>query len=132
MIHTKVAVVLETMWGDHVRRAPRWFRINQYNHSGKRLYKLVDSTDLLVTNACKYMVTSPNDHGKPDPVWLAENLQRVHCDLLLVCGKVAQETFDKCRYTPLCKVLKMPHPAWRGWTKALLKEWQHLIKESLL
>ena len=123
MIHARALVVLETMWGD-AGRAPGLFKINPHNHSGKRLYKLLGHADFWVTNACPWQVGSATQHGKPDPAWLARNLQRMSYDLLLVCGRVAQKTFDQCEYVPPCKVLKMLHPAARTWTKAKLQEWE--------
>lgn len=126
-----VLAILETMWdwrgmtsgAGYARTAPTHFRINPSNHSGRRLYKLCGAdANLLVTNACKELVSRASEHGTPDPVWLADNIKRLDesraINVLLVCGKVAQATFDKCAYRPrTARVLKIPHPAARqGWT----------------
>ena len=126
----KIVAVLETMWGDRPGRAPRFFQINPDNNSGRRLYKLVgEEHQLLVTNACKELVTSANKHGKPDPKWLADNLSRAHkADIILVCGKVAQKTYwQAVELFALCvhsgqRVYHIPHPAARRWTKKRLQE----------
>lgn len=129
-MHTKALVVLETMWGGN-GKAPGLFRINPYNYSGKRLYSLLGHSDFWVTNACRELVSHANAHGKPDPEWLAQNLQRLTYDLLLLCGKVAQQTYDRCGYVPPCRIERMPHPAARTWTKAELERWRTLLQGDL-
>lgn len=143
MIH--VVAILETMWdwrgmtsGAGYREAPRFFRINPQNYSGKRLYKLVGpEAKLLVTNACRELVCGPQHHGKGDPAWLRENLTlietgarlsewpaRRRIDVLLVCGKVAQRTFQSCGYRPTqARIIEMPHPAARSfWTRETITQ----------
>ena len=147
----RVVAILETMWdwramtsGAGYRQAPPFFRINPKNYSGRRLYKLLDGQgQLLVTNACKELATSAKGHGVPNPEWLAENLKTLdgmsvkpedqqidgNIDLLLVCGKVAQETFKACGYRPhVARILEIPHPAARGkWTKETIRATQQSI-----
>jgi hypothetical protein len=129
MIHTRCLAVLEVMWGTP-GKAPGIFRINPNNHTGRRLYWLLGHDDLLVTNACPEQVGHPTLHGRPDPLWLAKNLQRVAYDLLLICGRVAQRTFDQCGYRPQCRIIEMPHPAARCWTKADLLTFQEMIQNG--
>jgi hypothetical protein len=130
MLHAKAVVVLETMWGDPKATAPGFFRINPYNHSGRRLYWLLGHEDFWVTNACRELVSNARQHGTPDPDRLAKNLQRLTYDLLLVCGKVAQRTYRNCGYEAACKTLFMPHPAARSWTKASLAEWRQKLEAA--
>lgn len=123
----KIVAVLETMWGDRVGRAPRYFKINPYNLSGKRLYRFVGPENvsrLVVTNCCRELVTSVKQHGKPDAHWLDENLERLNPSVVLICGRVAQETFDETgrQYAGCHKVIYLPHPAARTWTKKSLRE----------
>jgi hypothetical protein len=129
VLHCKAAAILDTMWGNE-GKAPGWFRINEYNHSGRRLYWLLGHKDLWVTNACRDQVYSAAQHGTPDPVWLSKNLQRLQYDLLLVCGRVAQRTFAQCVYRPKCCIIEMPHPASRTWTRAALLSFQELIQNA--
>lgn len=137
----RVVAILETMWdwrgmtsASGYRQAVPFFRINPKNYSGRRLYRLVGpDARLLVTNACRDLVSAANRHGKPDPQWLRENLMTLdgsgerraegRIDVLLVCGKVAQETYDKCGYEPTSAcVFKIPHPAARThWTAAVIE-----------
>ncbi len=129
-----VIAVLETMWdwrsmtsNAGYQEAPRYFRINPDNHSGRRLYRLIGiGHELWVTNACRELVRSASDHGRPDPAWLHENLTMLigqfQPRLILVCGKVAQETFSRCSYIlpATTTTLHIAHPAARSWTIANL------------
>ena len=82
---TRVVAILETMWdwrgmtsGAGYQEAPRFFRINSENFSGKRLYSLIGpDAKLLVTNACRELGNGPNFHGKGDPAWLKQNLELI-------------------------------------------------------
>ena len=125
----KIVALLESMWGwrgynDPGEEAPRFFRINPDNFSGRRLYSLCGDANLLVTNSCRVVQQSANHHGVPDSVWVKENIQKAHedgCDLLLVCGKIAKETYQNCGFEAP-NVIFMDHPAARRWTKAGLDE----------
>jgi uracil-DNA glycosylase len=134
----RIVAVLETMWGDKPGRAPHYFKISPQNYTGKRLYKLIGPENahrLVVTNVCKELVTSPNHHGKPDPWWLRENLDRLKPRLILVCGRIAQRTFRYCDYIideneTVC--MYIPHPAARGeWSAARLRRTALQIARAL-
>lgn len=132
----RAVAILETMWdwrgttsGAGYKEAARYFRINPQNFSGKRLYSLVGpSAQLIVTNACRMLGTSANSHGKGDAQWLGENLRTIESfarpiETLLVCGRIAQDTLRKSDYfPPFCRVVFMPHPAMRLWTREALAE----------
>lgn len=141
---TKIVAILESMWdwrqmtsGAGYREAPRSFRINPENFSGKRLYRIVGrDADLIVTNSCRELVASANHHGTPDPAWLHENLTLLEpFGVLLVCGKVAQKTFTDSGYV-FDRRLEIMHPAARTWTNAAIDavtaKVQSLLIESAL
>jgi hypothetical protein len=135
--HYNVVAILDTMWGTRKGSAPRYFRINPLNTSGRRLYALAgQGANLLVTNACRELVTSADVHGRPDPVWLASNLVRIQqrwaIDVILVCGVVAQRAFDQSLYQPAVEtsVFRIPHPAARIWTTELTTTTQCLIQRK--
>lgn len=119
----KALVVLETMWGT-AGRAPRFFQINPQNFSGRRLYSLLGHSDFLVTNACSQQVNSAREHARPDPIWLAKNLQIIRYGVLILCGRVAQATYEVCEYEYQGPVVRMPHPASRQWSKEKLEFWR--------
>lgn len=144
-----IVAVLETMWGDREGRAPRYFKINPHNKSGKRLYKFVGPENahrLVVTNCCRELVTSANHHGKPDAKWLHENLTRLNPSIILVCGAVARKTFRESGYALSDKnidfeyfssldvdgrtVFWLLHPAARTWTKKQLRETERRIQKA--
>lgn len=139
-----IVAVLETMWGDRNGRAPRYFKINPHNLSGKRLYRFVgqqNASRLYVTNACPQLVNAAHKHGKPDPVWLLDNLKRLKPAVILLCGKVAQRTFEQANGLRAIAswddgvgkvlVMYMMHPAARTWTKAKLLETERQVQRSL-
>lgn len=142
----KVCAILETMWdfrgmtsGAGYREAPPFFRINPQNFSGRRLYRLIGpDAKLLVTNACRELVSGPQHHGKPDPDWLATNLALIESkrpdsaaiDVLLVCGKVAQVCYKASGYvSKTARVIEIPHPAARAvWTREFVEETARKIR----
>ena len=154
----RVIAILETMWDWRgmtseagYEEAPRYFRINRKNRSGGRLYRLIgDNARLLVTNACRELGRSAKYHGKGDPIWLGENLRLLdgvggvlpggglapdskwRIDVLLVCGRVAQRTFQDCDYQPKnAQIIEMPHPAARQWTKEKLATTSSQIQTAM-
>lgn len=125
----RIVALLESMWGwggynDAGEEAPRFFRINPDNHSGRRLYSLCGDHSLLVTNCCRRVQATANHHGVPDLEWVRENLRMSYpIDLLLVCGRVAKKTFEQIRTPhPAYQILFMDHPAARRWSKVKILE----------
>lgn len=141
---SKAVAILDVMWdwgsmtssSGYTEIAPTYYRINPNNHTGSRLYwflggrgKVVD--DLLVTNACKELVCSAKERGTPDKKWLRENLAELWpFDLLLVCGKVAQATYEQKSALHPCRIIEMPHPAARTWNTASLVKCQQFIQSG--
>jgi hypothetical protein len=127
----KIVALLDSMWGwggynDAGEEAPRYFRINRDNFSGRRLYRICGDHNLLVTNSCRTVQSSANHHGVPDPEWVGRNLAllaKEGMDLLLVCGRVAKQTYLRrpCGWNAhYPKVLFIDHPAARRWTNEKL------------
>lgn len=123
----KIVALLESMWGwrgyhGEGEEAPRFYRINRENFSGRRLYRICGDANLIVTNSCRTIQRSANHHGRPDPSWVTENLTKAHadgCNLFLVCGRVAQDTYTSAGLQ-FPNVIKMDHPAARRWTNEKL------------
>ena len=134
-----IVALLESMWswGGYTEKGDviRYFRINPDNLSGKRLYRIVGDHNLLVTNSCRECQATANDHGKPDPQWVAENLRFLESqgmDLLLVCGRVAQRTFGLSGGTThRVPVIFLDHPAARRWTNKALDDAAALVAAKL-
>jgi len=130
MTHCKYVAVLETIWGSEV--SPRFFRINPYNVSGSRLYRLIESRDLWVTNVCRLAGRHARQHGIPDADWLCQNLNLIDCDVLLVCGRIAQATYAQTTgyWKRDARVIRMPHPAARNWTREQFEHYAKLIRNQ--
>lgn len=148
-----VVALLDSMWGwggfnEAGEDAPRYFRINPDNHSGRRLYRLVGDSNLLVTNCCRVVQRDAKSHGTPDPEWVRENLGVLAVDrmnLLLVCGKVARETYETLASIPsgatdgqsyisgvgIVKFYMIDHPAARRWSIEKLNQTQQHIERLL-
>lgn len=130
--------ILDTMWDWEAKtseagyaEAPRWFRINARNHSGRRLYDWLGHRNLLVTDACKELVTHAKGKGKPDKDWLRNNLAELWpFELLLVCGRVAQATYELSSAPHPCRIIECPHPAARAWTNASLAHMRRIVQEG--
>jgi len=139
---TKVVALLDVMWDwrmktsmanpNYLAEAPRCFRINPENKSGKMLYKLIGHSDLLVTNTCPQLVKSARDKGKPETDWTRENLLLLYpFELLLVCGRIAQSTYDQIRNLNLeYRTIYMPHPAARTWSKRDIQFASKIIRQG--
>lgn len=131
----KVVALLESMWGwggynEPGEEAPRFFRINPDNFSGRRLYRICGEANLIVTNSCRIVQRSASHHGTPDPAWVRENLQRAQkdgCDLFLICGRIAKETYTAAGLD-FSNVIFTDHPAARRWTNAKLDALSEQVK----
>lgn len=143
----KVVAILQVMWdwnsmtsdAGYVEQAPSYYRINPDNRTGSRLYAWLGKkgeyyNDLLVTNACPELVTSAKGRGKPDKKWLEENLRELWpFDTLLVCGRVAQETFAEVPWNMIersCRIVETPHPVARMWSNRSLDRAGLFIREG--
>lgn len=135
----KVIALCDTMWdwenmttsAGYREIAPSYYTISGDNHTGKRLYNWLGHYDLLVTNACKELVSGPNQRGTPDKTWVRANLAELWpFDLLLVCGRVAQGTYDLSMAPHPCRVIECPHPAARMWNARSLSFMRRLVREG--
>lgn len=136
----RAVAILEVMWDWRARtsaagyqeRAPRWFDINPHNFTGRRLHRWLEHfDDFKVTNACPQLVSSAKGRGTPDSAWLSENLIALQpFDLLLVCGRVAQETYKRADAVG-ARIIELPHPAARCWNRQGLDLVGTTIKDSV-
>ena len=77
------------------------------------------------------MQTHANGHGTPDAVWVADNLRLLEpFDVLLVCGRIAQRTYDISAHKTKARVFKIMHPAARTWTNVALDELAKCIRSK--
>jgi hypothetical protein len=88
-------------------------------------------------NSCPEQTGSANKRGTPDEVWLLHSLDSLPKHYtrrgvpLLVCGKVAQRTFEAANLKWNGPVIYMDHPAARNWTKAKLEQTRRKIQRAM-
>jgi len=126
----KIVVVLEVMWGMPTDKVQRWFHINPYNHSGRRLIDIIGHQDFRVTNACPQLVHSARSKGKPSKEWLSANLSKLQTDIVIVCGNVAQATFEPSMASG-AQIVKLPHPAARSWSKKAVEQARRKVAKAV-
>lgn len=134
---SNIVALLDSMWGwrGYTSKGDvvRYFRINADNFSGRRLYRLCGNHSLLVTNSCRECQSSSSGHGTPDPEWVASNLKFLESqgmNLLLVCGKVAKDAYERSGFN-FSKVIFMDHPAARRWSNQSLDAMRERIEREL-
>jgi hypothetical protein len=78
-------------------------------------------------------VPSASHRGTRDAVRLERNLRGVSSDLLLICGKVAQATYEETDWDPPAstKAYYMKHPASRNWTNEEIEETAAQLQKDL-
>jgi len=137
-----ILAVLQNMWDPYSAggRSPDLFVINPLNHSGKRLYGLIGSSQypdrkLLVTNASRVITRKASEGDfSADVEALGRVLGSREWSLVIACGEVAKKAMralpDDLKPNGV-RYLETPHPAARMWTKALIAETQDKINELL-
>lgn len=131
-VRIRIVVILAVQWGYEGDTVERWFQINPLNHSGKRLINIIGHNDFIVTNACRDIVFDARDQGTPDPAWLRGNLRTLDPHIVIVCGTVANATFERDMVSKGCKVITMPHPAARTWTKAAIAATTTKVRRAIM
>lgn len=118
----KVLCILQNAWGPF--ELPMVFKPSPWNKSAKRLQSICVGHTIYFGNTTLQVTAKANGHAKPDPEHVKKLLARaVHYDLILVCGKQAEEAvianlpkgFDR-------HIIWMPHPASRTLTNALCEQ----------
>lgn len=131
-----VLAILQNMWDPTRSEALNVFKINRWNHTGKKLYNITEGHDLWCTNSSSKCAPSANVKLPPDIQFLQRAMMRRRWDLFLVCGAQAHDTFHHVLLAN--KVLRsvveqspvvfMPHPAYRMVTNKLMEG----VKKHLL
>lgn len=121
------------MWGPG-QKAPLLFRINPRNHSGKKLHRICEGHQFVVTNASSEIGSHASDHRNPDREFLRKAIHSHPWNLIIACGNVAQPEFLEIRNESVGKTdfahellqrtpyILMPHPASRSLTNQLLDD----------
>jgi hypothetical protein len=111
---------------DHGWNGSTWRYELSHSHTGIRMKEMFpDNYKVIVTNASPKMGKKSSDCFPPDIRHLKRVIKRTKPDIILAAGRMAQKAIDEIQ--PSCKVMKVPHPAWRGLShKCTKKIKQHL------
>ena len=99
---------LENGWNPGV-----WYKMLWISRTGVRLREALpfDFYEVRVCNANPSLADSPDGVFPPDLKHLRRALKRVQPDVILACGRVAQEAVGKIK--TIVPVVEMKHPAYR-------------------
>jgi hypothetical protein len=126
----KILVILQNMYSGSGRdtKAPLLFKINPYNHSGKRLYKLIED-DFWVTNSSSILSGGgAKSYSGIDVKFLQRAIDKFDWDLIIICGNQAKKAFFMCEYLKEARLLFIPHPAARDFPNVLFDKIRRIIK----
>lgn len=122
----RILAVLQCAWykDGNSRRFMRWQRDLWHSHTGRRLLEMIPEQSIVFPiNASPKTGDHAHSVFPPDPFHIQRAYQFYQPDVVLACGKIAQ---DGCRIAGLDYVA-VPHPAWRQ----LSKEDTKRIREQL-
>ncbi len=99
---------LENGWNPRV-----WAKMLWLSQTGRRLLEALPAGayEVKVCNANPSLADTPDGVFPPDRKHLRRVLRRVRPDVILACGKVANEALTQIEVT--APVVEMPHPAYR-------------------
>lgn len=133
----KVLYVLQNAWrngakpGERDWDGPTWLRALWRSQTGKRLREMIpDGIEYEVVNASPFVGSRAWNVFAADCVLMHSRMRRIRPDLVVLCGKVAQELAPVVgQYnTPH---LDAPHPAWRRLSKAETADIRHRAEKML-
>lgn len=112
----KILVVLQNAWyrdGKH-RAYEKWLSDLWNSHTGRRLMEMIpEQCAIYPVNSTGTVTDNTQEVPKGDPLYVRAAYRYFKPDIVLACGKLAQETCDLARIEHIVA----PHPAWRGLTK---------------
>jgi hypothetical protein len=139
MMATQVLFVLQNAWRRSAKDGERewlhekaWHRLLWRSVTGKRLKEMIpDGIDYQVVNATlrigdRAAATFPADH-----MLMHARMRARQPDLVVLCGKVAQELKLVVGFGYNCPYILAPHPAWRLLSKAQTAEVKKEIADAL-
>ena len=120
----RILCILQNAWGD--RELPITFVPNPFNKSAKTIKKMVGDNFFEFANTTDVVTKTSREKPKPNYQHFERVIKRIHFfDLVLVCGKQAEETVSKyikeieLQGRPL---LFIPHPAARNLSNKQIEE----------
>ena len=130
----KLLVILQCAYGTNRRRRRQlkirklWLKGLWNSHTGRRLKKMLpDNIIVEVINSTPKIGNASNACFPAESVYIAGWLECFEPDVILACGRVAQEALE----TLGIKHIAAPHPAWRQLSNKQIDEIRNTIAYSM-
>lgn len=95
------------------------------SHTGKRLSEMIpENCEYFVINASKNIGTHADSKFPPDIEYITNWWNEIQPEIVVACGKVAQEGCDKANI----EHIKAPHPAWRALSKEITENIRKMVE----
>lgn len=137
----RVLFVLQNAWRRGAKERERegewlhektWLRLLWRSHTGKRLKEMIpDGIAYEVVNATLRIGDRAAATFPADRTLMHVRMQARRPDLVVLCGKVAQELRVTVDIGNGCPYILAPHPAWRRLSKAQTAEVKEEITSAL-
>lgn len=130
----KILCILQNAWSDS-NHLPITFIPNPYNHSAKRIKKMVGEYRYWFSNTTDVVTKTASEKPKPNYKHFERLIEQIpKFDLVLVCGQQAKETTEKYLEEIKSKnkpLLFVPHPAARNLTNVRCEEIRKEVENIL-
>ena len=127
-----ILCILQNAWGDK-DSLPVTFVPNPFNKSAKTIKKMVGDNFFMFSNTTDVVTKTSRKKPKPNYEHFERVIKRIkYFDLVLVCGKQAEETVKKYMVEIEVQgkpVLFIPHPAARNLTNAKCEEIREQVRK---
>ena len=127
----KLLVILQNAYGVTEKRRKQltterlWLCGLWNSQTGKRLKEMLPSNlNIKIINASQKIGCYADAQFPPDKKYLKNNISEFQPDVILACGRIAQQGMDALNIP----YMAVPHPAWRLLSKIKTKE----IKSTLI
>lgn len=124
-------VFLQNAWSPvyagHVWPRPSWLRALARSKTGQRLRLMIDDLDCC-EETTPVVTPTPSGVAPPDPRHIKAVLERRDPEIIVACGKQAEQALTALWFGPM---LVVPHPAHRLVTNELYREARRMIAEGL-
>lgn len=127
-----ILCILQNAWGDK-DFLPVTFVPNPFNKSAKTIKKMVGDNFFMFSNTTDVVTRTSREKPKPNYEHFERVIKRIkYFDLVLVCGKQAEETVKKYMVEIEAQgkpVLFIPHPAARNLTNEKCNEIREQVRK---
>lgn len=122
-----ILVILQNAWYRKLKKKPydKWLIALWRSQTGKKLIKMLpQGIPFFVINSTDEVTDNPTDALKADHRWIRKWMRLVKPDIVLACGKIAQEACEQLGI----ETIHAPHPAWRRLSNTMTNEIRQKIE----